>query len=116
VDFFTFPYQAYQVDFMAAGLVVACTIILIFTTAGGSMFNLLLTGVAEPGGQRIDQWLRVVVLAYVNLAHAWVAVCVGGGMHHITQTHHCGGQHVEAAADRCVGDGSGQGARPIVGW
>jgi hypothetical protein len=47
VDFFTFPYQSYQVDFMAAGLVVACTIILIFTTAGGSMFNLLLTGTAD---------------------------------------------------------------------
>lgn len=33
--FFTFPSQGYEVDFMAAGLVVACCVLLIFTTAGG---------------------------------------------------------------------------------
>lgn len=34
--FFTFPYKEYTVDFMAAGLVVACCVLLIFTTAGGA--------------------------------------------------------------------------------
>jgi hypothetical protein len=33
--FFTFPSGGYEVDFMAAGLVVACCALLIFTTAGG---------------------------------------------------------------------------------
>lgn len=42
VDFFTFPYKSYSVDFLAAGLVIACCLLLIFTTAGGSWFNILM--------------------------------------------------------------------------
>lgn len=34
-NFFTFPYQDYTVDFLAAGLMVACGLLLMFTTAGG---------------------------------------------------------------------------------
>jgi hypothetical protein len=32
--FFTFPYKDYTVDFLAAGLMVACGLLLMFTTAG----------------------------------------------------------------------------------
>lgn len=38
--FFTIPYQQYEVDFLAAGLVIACCVLLMFTTAGGSWFNI----------------------------------------------------------------------------
>lgn len=38
-SFFTFPYQEYTVDFLAAGLMVACGLLLMFSTAGGSLFN-----------------------------------------------------------------------------
>jgi hypothetical protein len=38
--FFTLPYAGYDVDLMAGGLVVACCVLLMFTTAGGSWFNI----------------------------------------------------------------------------
>lgn len=38
--FFTIPYGSYDIDFMAGGLVVACCTLLVFTTAGGSWFNI----------------------------------------------------------------------------
>jgi hypothetical protein len=42
--FFTFPYGEYSVDFLAAGLMVGCCLLLMFTTAGGSLFNTIVTG------------------------------------------------------------------------
>ncbi|WIA18741.1 hypothetical protein OEZ85_003431 [Tetradesmus obliquus] len=42
--FFTIPYGSYDIDFMAGGLVVACCTLLVFTTAGGSWFNICVTG------------------------------------------------------------------------
>jgi hypothetical protein len=39
-DFFVIPYGEYTVDFMAAGLVIVLCVILCFTTAGGSWFNI----------------------------------------------------------------------------
>lgn len=42
--FFTFPYQDMTVDFMAAGVIIACCLLLCFSTAGGSWFNIVVTG------------------------------------------------------------------------
>jgi APA family basic amino acid/polyamine antiporter len=42
--FFIFPYKDYSVDFLAAGLMIACGVLLMFTTAGGSWFNIIVTG------------------------------------------------------------------------
>jgi len=42
-DFFIIPYQDYSVDFMAAGLVCVLCVLLMFTTGGGSWFNLVVT-------------------------------------------------------------------------
>jgi len=42
-DFFIIPYQDYSVDFMAAGLICLLCVLLMFTTGGGSWFNLVVT-------------------------------------------------------------------------
>jgi hypothetical protein len=43
-SFFVFAWQDYTVDFMAAGLMIACCLMLSFSTAGGSWFNIFMTG------------------------------------------------------------------------
>eukprot|EP00775_Hariotina_reticulata_P003840 gene3840-4097_t len=42
--FFIIPYKDYSVDFLAAGLMIGCCLMLMFTTAGGSWFNIVVTG------------------------------------------------------------------------
>jgi APA family basic amino acid/polyamine antiporter len=42
--FFTFPYKDFTVDFMAAGVIIGCCLLLSFSTAGGSWFNIVVTG------------------------------------------------------------------------
>ena len=39
-NFFIIPYQEYDVDFLAAGLIILLCILLMFTTGGGSWFNI----------------------------------------------------------------------------
>jgi APA family basic amino acid/polyamine antiporter len=43
-SFFTFPYKDYTVDLMAAGIMILCCLLLSFSTAGGSWFNIIVTG------------------------------------------------------------------------
>jgi hypothetical protein len=43
-NFFTIAHNDYTVDFLAAGLMIACGILLTFSTAGGSLFNTIVTG------------------------------------------------------------------------
>eukprot|EP00882_Tetradesmus_deserticola_P001730 GHRQ01001859.1.p1 GENE.GHRQ01001859.1~~GHRQ01001859.1.p1 ORF type:complete len:634 (+),score=216.50 GHRQ01001859.1:64-1902(+) len=42
--YFTFAYKDYTVDFMAAGVILLCCALLSFSTAGGSWFNIVMTG------------------------------------------------------------------------
>lgn len=73
VDFFTFPYKSYQIDFMAAGLVVACCVLLIFTTAGGRW-------VAAAGGGRMERALNAAHVFGPSSSFCFRATC-------LTRTH-----------------------------
>jgi basic amino acid/polyamine antiporter, APA family len=44
LQFFMFTYQQYDVDFLAAGVMMLCCVLLMFSTAGGSWFNIAVTG------------------------------------------------------------------------
>jgi hypothetical protein len=54
--FFTMAYNDYTVDFLAAGLMIACGILLSFSTAGGSLFNTIVTGVVWTACALVGSW------------------------------------------------------------